>query len=490
MTNTLTQEQQENGIVNALLNLGGRLVGFIGAIFGLVSFSASAIFGWLTSRWTEIWNFDWNATDAQLQAAMENQNVAIASAWGGALGGSFGWITAIGIGYGISYVCPVIGGAALANAVASGVLPEALEEVGGLFQNALRVTANSFISRATMSLYINYRRILKNAPLSLLEAVYGSETAQFIKNFWGNEGQPNISFASQLDSRLDSLNPSSQAFWEEFFDEAWDSFTEAGYLIASELDAAIAQSKVGASLVAGKQRAVTVQPDRRVDGEAVAFVGREEQVKQDVQLYLNQHRLIYNRDVGQIVGQPALDWYKAMPQRRKLTIVFKSVERPPFYDRDNGIKTATYSVPEPKVNLSWEKIKRAAKPYNWGRFRCTANLTNGRQMAVYGASPQEAEDKLRELLDLSECEFSTLSITEEKDRNPRLRKEMTRLYPATGTMLVRRPSLNTIGLTDLDGNTWDEEHIRFDLWCDEEPEEFQFVRFGVGDDANLQPATR
>lgn len=145
---------------------------------------------------------------------------------------------------------------------------------------------------------------------------------------------------------------------------------------------------------------------------------------------------------------------------------------------------ATYTIPDPKTNLSWQRIKRAAKAYNWGRFRCTANLDNGRQMAVYGASPVEAEEKLRELLDLSTAEIVTLSVTEEKDRNPKLKKDMTRLYPATGTMLVRRPSLDTVGRTDLDGNTWDEEHIRFDLWMDEEPEEFQFVRFGVGDDAD------
>lgn len=191
------------------------------------------------------------------------------------------------------------------------------------------------------------------------------------------------------------------------------------------------------------------------------------------------HRQIESKDVGQIVGQPVEDWYKAKPHRRKLTIVFKSVERTPYYRRDNSLQTATYTIPEPKITLSWEKIKRAAKPYLWGKFCCTANLSNGRQMAVYGASPQVAEDTLRELLELSDCDILTLSVTEEKDRNPKLKKDATQMYLATAITLVRRASTDTTGRTDLDGQTWDESHVRFDLWCDDEPDEFSAVQFGA-----------
>lgn len=340
-------------------------------------------------------------------------------------------------------------------------------------------------SRVLINSYMNVRRLLKNAPRGTLEVIFGEQTADFIRNHWGNEGGPNMSFAAQFERRLETLSPSSQAFWEEFFDEAWDSFTEAGYIIASELDAAIASAKAGATLVNGQFRGVSIQPDSRIEGEQAVFVGREETLKPAIQTYINTHRLVHNRDIGQIVGQPAEDWYRAKTQRRKLTLFFRSTPRPPYYRRDNEqLRSATYSVPDPKITLTWSQIKRAARQFTWGRYRCTANLDNGRQMAVYGASPAEAEEKLRDLLDLSEANIITLTIAEEKERNSRLRKQPTVLYPAWATVLVRRPALDLNGRTDIDGNSWDEEHVRFALWTEEEPEEFSFVQFGVGSNAN------
>ncbi|WP_416671539.1 hypothetical protein [Egbenema bharatensis] len=472
----LSQSQESGGIINRILNLGGRLLGFLSAIVGGVSFSVSAVFGWLIARWQQVWNFNWNATDEQLLAAISAQNIGIAAAWGGAFGGTFGWLSTIAVGYGIAYICPVIGGAALAKAIASNVLPEALEEIGSYFQSAVRVTLGSLANRAVINAYMGTRRFLKNAPESMLRTVFGEETAKFIKHYWGNEGEPNISFAEQFENALEELPPTAQAFWEEFFDEAWDSFTEAGYLIASEFDSAIAQAKAGNKLAAGQERVVTIQPDSRVEGEVATFAGAEEEVQTEIQTYLNSYRTIQNRDVGQIVGAPETDWVRAKTQRRKLTIIFKSVERPPFYRREGPIKSATYAIPDPKPNLSWNQIKRAAKFYTWGKFRATANLDNGRQMAVYGATPQEAELKLKDLLDLSTAELVTLSVSEEKERDPRLRKSPTMLYPATGSMLIRIPSRDREGRVDIDGNTWDEQSIRFDLWTDEEPEEFEIVR--------------
>lgn len=462
------------GILNRIFNLGRRLVGFItNRILPILGISASRIFGWLVSGWQAIWQFNWNATDNQLRQQFQSQNIAIASAWGSAFGQAFGWTVGIAIGYGVTLICPVVGSAALAKYVAGEALPEALEELGQTFGQAIRVTASAFASRGVMQAYMGYRKALRNMPRSVLVTLYGEETADFVRNQWGNEGQPNISFATQMEERIEALPPVQEAFWENFFDEAWDGFTEAGYIIANELDAAIETARAGSKNLLGTTKTITVQPDNR-STETYAFTGPQTLVQSAVQTTLNNFRTIHNRDVGQIVGQPAEDWYRARPQRRKLTIVFKELERPP-YRLSNGRqpKQASYSIPEPKPNLSWERIKTAARPYTWGKFRATANLTNGRQMAVYGGSAQEAENKLRDLLDLSTCEISTLSISEEKERNPRLRKEATRLYPSTGCLLVRRASVDTSGRTDIDGNTWDEEHIRFDLWTRSQPPEFR-----------------
>lgn len=482
LTNQIQEQQNNEG--NIIQRLWSGIRSFAGFLWGVVrgiGVSFQRVFGWLQARWNEIWNFNWNATDASLNASIQQQNIAIAAAWGGALGGTLGWVTTIAIGAGIAYVMPVIGGAALAKAVAGNVLPEAREEIGGLFRNAINVTLTTWTRQATTAGYIQIRRMLRSAPRGVLVGLFGEQRADFIQNQWGREGQPNISFAARFENWVEQFSPAVQAFIEEFSDEFWDSFTEAGYLIAGELDSAVMQAKAGAVLNNGVQRTVTIQPDRRIDEEKVIFSGTENQVRGDIQTYLNTQRAIAGRDVGAIVGQPANDWMRGQPQRRKLTIVFMSKEQPPYGVRSREVKSATYTIPEPRSTLSWERIKRAAKFYTWGKFRATANLDNGRQMAVYGATAIEAENKLKELKDLTSAEIVSLSVTEEKDRNARLRKDPTVMYPAYGTMLVRRPTTELQSRTNLNGDTYEEEFIKFDLWCDEEPEEFSRVRFGVID---------
>lgn len=469
-----------SGFLGGILKAGAGLVGFVaGSIFKGLSFTFTTLLGMCFALINTLVNFNWNASDAELKSAIGQQNVTIASVWGSAAGGAFGWGVAISIGYGITYYCPVVAGGVLAKAITTGVLPEAGEEVSALFESAIKQTANSLTTQVVYAGFMGLRRALRTGSETLAFAM-GDEKYNVFKE---QKSQPRWTIAEKWEDFVEwlPLGQAFKAFIESFVDEAWDGFTEAGYLIAAELDAAVAQAKAGSQIANGMERVITIQPDKRVDGEVIAITGREEHLKPHIQSYINTHRLVQNRDIGQIVGMPAEDWYRGKPQRRKMTIVFKDVEKPPYYKRGSGIKSATYTIPDPKPTLSWERIKRATKAYNWGKFRCTANLDNGRQMAVYGASPQEAEEKLKDLLELSTAEIVTLSVTEEKDRNIKLKKDTTRMYPATGTMLVRRPSLDTVGRTDLDGNTWDEEHIRFDLWPDDEPEEFQFVRLGVND---------
>lgn len=90
-------------------------------------------------------------------------------------------------------------------------------------------------------------------------------------------------------------------------------------------------------------------------------------------------------------------------------------------------------------------------------------------MAVHGATASEAEQKLRELLTLSSLDILTLSVTEELDRNTRLKKEPRLMYPAFATLLIRRSTAERVGRTDLSGENFNEERIRIDLWTSSAP---------------------
>lgn len=444
------------GFFSRLVSFGKKFAGFLSAIITpLVNISAAAIYGVVVKTVSTLSTFDWAASDKEIQDKINGNNVALAGVWGSTLGSGVGWVSAIGIGYGITMFCPVIGSAKLAKIVSGQVGLEAAEEIGATTKNAIQATVSTMGTNFLLSGYRSIRKLFGYNP---------------------PDEAPSWTIAGQIEEKIDSIkDPAAKAFAEGFFDEFFDSFVEAGYIFAYELDSQLAAAKAAQSK--GTERVVKLIPDKEAPKEAIIISAGEDELKTVVQTTLAQHRMIHNRDIGQIVGQPAEDWYRAKTQRSKLTIVFKSIEKSPFRDSDGkNAKEATYSIPDPKPGLSWEKIKHAAKAYNWGRFRATANLDNGRQMAVYGATPAEAEDKLQELMTLSTAEISTLSITEEKTRNPALKKDITRMYPATGVYLVRRSSVDATGRTDISGNKFKERLIRFPLWKEDEPDEFKELK--------------
>jgi hypothetical protein len=439
---------------NTAMSWGRRFIGFLSNIFRGIGFTFGAIFGAVVRASQAISTFDWNASDKEIQAQINARNVALAGTWGATLGSGTGWLVGIGIGYGFTIVCPVIGSARLAKLVAGEATLEALEEVGSTAINAVRQTAATLGTNALLSGYRRFRRALGINP---------------------PDSAPSWTIAGKIEEKIDSIkSPTVKAFVEEFTDEFFDSFIEAGYIFAYELDSQLAAAR--AANAGGVSRAVRITPDKEAPGEAIVLVGAQDTIKSTVQTTLAQHKLIYNRDVGMIVGEPAADSLKARPHQRKLSIVFKGVERPPLrLQNGDQAQSVTLTIPDPKPGLSWNQIKRAAKPYNWGPYRCTAQLTNGRQIAVYGASALEAEEKLRDLLDLSTCEISTLGITQQKDRNPRLKKNATRVYPYAASLLVRRDSVDPDKGRTIGDKTMAEKIIRFELWTQNEPRSFKEV---------------
>lgn len=445
-----------SGVFRSLKDVGKRLISFISkVIVSGINLSVTAIFSTFVQASQFISTFDWNAGDGEIQQRIQANNIALSALWGSALGSGVGWVAGIALGYGVTVFCPVIGSAKLAKLISGKVSLEALEEFQGTLTSTVRGTLSVIGSNLFLSGYRSLRKLAGINP---------------------PDSAPSWTLAEKFEERIESIkSPALRAFVEGFTDEFFDSFIEAGYIFAYELDAQLANAK--AANQDGPDQAFKLIPDKDVPGEAITMVAPERQAIALVQSTLAQHKLIYNRDLGQLIGQPVEEYLRATPLRRKLVIVFRSIEKPPWRDRQGmRPRSASYSIPDPKAGLSWDQIKRAAKPFQWGKFRATAKLTNGRQMAIYGATPAEAQDKLKELMVLCDAQISALSITEERDRNPALRKNATRMFPCYATYLVRRPTVDPQARSDLSGNKWEQSLIRFRLWTDQQPDEWDDVR--------------
>lgn len=450
---TTDNEQDEEGNwLSWLIGAGSRLIGFIvGGIARVGGWIIGAGVRWLVNSTIQIFSFNWNASDRDVQQWMEGNNLSIAAALGQLAGGGGVWLVSIGLAAAATLRFPVLGGK-----VALALAEEGGEEIRGYLQAFISQTATVLAQNSLLFTFLQSRRALRLALGMPPIVAQGAEP-------W--------TIAGQIENWAESLGGQwLRTFVESALEGAGDAAVEVGYIISYAIDDYYASSKLAQQSMLGETRTVKVQPDKRLDDEYITLTGEQALLQQSVQTALVTHRLVHNRDVGQIVGQPAEDWVRAGMQRRKLTIVFKSKELPPWIIPGGRVREVSYTVPEPDLALSWRKIKLAAKPYNWGKYRATANLDNGRQMAVYGATPNEAEDKLKDLLELSTGKLLTLAISEEKDRHQNLKKQAIRMYPAYATLLIRRSTAELTGTNDLSGNNYTDETIRIELWPEDEPE--------------------
>ncbi|MEH2381135.1 MAG: hypothetical protein V7K27_19985 [Nostoc sp.] len=180
-------------------------------------------------------------------------------------------------------------------------------------------------------------------------------------------------------------------------------------------------------------------------GEKIVLAVNRTNYKAIVSQVIANRNLIENRDIGDFVGYPVEDYVRAKSQTIKLTVFFFNFKTPPFRER-NGFRfvRATYNISDVnKAKLDWLTIKNACggvEGYTWGRFRATANLSNGRQMQVYGADKEIAANMMHSLAAFSTAKILTLTVAEEKKEgvraeNKRMYKEDTRVFPAYFSVL-------------------------------------------------------
>ncbi|MBD2090976.1 hypothetical protein H6F67_14060 [Microcoleus sp. FACHB-1515] len=448
---TEEQDENQNPIRRWLVGLAKRLPGFILSIFErAVSWLLSNAWSIIVESAHTIANFDWNQTDVSLQREILNNNVQIAGALGQTLGTGSVWLASVALATGATLKFPVLGGR-----VALALAEEGGEEIRGQVVNLLTATRGALARNAVLGTMLTLRRL----------RLFGLAPITQQREPW--------TIAGAIEERIESIdNELLRAFVENFVEGAADAIIEVGYVVSYAIDDYYSSARLANETLLGEERAVKLIPDRNNEEEFITLRGPQELLKQNVQTAITTHAWVHNRDLGQLVGQPAEDWVRAGMQRRKLTIVFKSKQQPPWKAAPGQprVKECTYTIPDADLGLTWQRIKTAASHYTWGPFLAYANLDNGRQMAVYGATEAEAERKLRELKTLTNAEILTLSVSQEKDRHPGLRKQPIEMYPAYATLLIRRSTAEATGTNDLSGNNYAQELRRMELWPDSEPE--------------------
>lgn len=408
----------ETSFLGQVFNIGLKLVGFaVQAVLTGIGWAISDLWDVVVEAYFELKYFDWNQTDEDLRAELATNDAALAGALGRLAGTSLVWLTGIGVSTGLSFKFPVLSGK-----IALELAEEGGQEIRSALTNLIIVSRQNAVKSALYGGLLTARKL----------EFFGLKPVTENKKPW--------SFAEGLDNFVESLPSTSvRSFVNQFIDSIEDSIIEMGYVISYTLDDFYLSQRAANQSMLGQQRTIELTPDLRVEDERIIIESPQELAITTTQGVIAQHQLIYNRDLGQVVGMPEQDVVRAAPQRRKLKIIYRAKESPPWKLEDGSTaKTVEVSIPDAKPSVTWTELKTTAKRYTWGQYYVTALLDNGRQMRVHCVSYNEGEQQIKELIKLSTANvvkfFHGVVATEDSD--PTRRKKPTLVYPAYAKLTV------------------------------------------------------
>lgn len=434
----------EGNIITRVFSLGTKLVGFVvGALFNFVRWTLVDLWEFAVEAYFELKFFDWNQTDAEIQRQLRANDAIIAGALGRLAGTGLVWLTGVAVSTGLSAKFPVIAGR-----LALEIAEEGGQEVRSALSNLLLVSRNVQVQNFLMNSLLNIRRfnLFNQTPVT-------------------QEKKP-WTIAEQIDESIQRISSTKlRAFVENFADSVEDSIIELGYVVAFTLDDHFAAQQRANQSTFGTVRTVELTPDERVENERLVLEAPQELIIPSVQNALANHQFVHNRDIGQIIGAPEEDYFSPQPQRRKLTIVYRSVKNPPWKDPDGQrAKIVTCNIPDLRPGLSWERLKRGIPRFTWGRHRVTAQLTNGRQMTINAVSRNEGVRTIEELIKLSTTEIQRIRGGEEVRNIQQNRLISTPVFPAHCKLILGDVNANGHLVSNR------RQTFRFDIWPQNEPD--------------------
>ncbi len=225
---------------------------------GFISWSATAIMGVLVAAKEFILNFNWNPSDAQLDADIKNAFNALPGVVGGVLGKATGYFT-----------CGAIPGAvifsfneSLGYHVFKELGEEALDEFSGEIANIIRIAFRGIGVSAFAFAHKQIRTLWRETDEKFKKRLEASGlNKKFVEEAIKERNKPFI-IRQVLDEKVESIKSKPlRDFVENFLDEFDSGCVEAGYVIAGGIDSYIAQQEANKDILFGKSQNIEVKID-------------------------------------------------------------------------------------------------------------------------------------------------------------------------------------------------------------------------------------
>jgi hypothetical protein len=445
-----------DGIRSAFDFVGGALR-FLGTVWEktigalIPDFSLQSLWDLVIEAYFEIKNFDWNQTNAELQAAKEANDIAIESAKGQLAGKALVW----GVG------SLVVGGVAMKWPIFAGNM--ALEVIREGADETAAATRNLITSFAS----VKFKNLLIDSLLTARRLEWLGQ-----KDVYSFENKKPWTIAGEIEERLEKIEDKGErAYWTSYIDAVEDSIIDLGYVITYQLDDHFAGQKASLEPPVETQREILLYPDPNNREEYFYLQGEQSSVIEQVSTVMTTRATIESKDVGTIVSQPYEEWVRASPKRRNLQIQFFNKKEPPYkYPDGKRVNPAVCNIPDPKSS-SWGTIKAACKPYTSGNVQTTIRLDNGRSMSVWAVSKEEGLNHLKSLLTLSTARMVGNPVHSEVDDSllpPEQRKRPKQMWAGKGAISVAKSTIGVADPTLRNAQNLKYAKKPFKLWVDKE----------------------
>jgi hypothetical protein len=426
----------------------GRLSGFLNLLgSGALDYLMSNLTQIITGSLLQLYVFDWNQSDKQIQDQMKANELAMISAAGRLAADGLVRFTALGATKLAKHRYPRIDPISLAN-----LDEENQEELINSLRSFLVASRSSLVNNAMLATYMSGRQMMKGSETKKTESFIIADKIENIAE--------------------EQKNPQVKAFLQGFVDQAEDVIFDMAFLIPNTIQATYEMNKLAAKQASGPARLVQLTPDKGTPEIKTLIYGSQDQVMTAITSTVTQQAVLENKDLGEIV-QVSLDKAIKADRNERLITAY-------FYGGNNGASTLPDGRRAPKKELTisnvknsvgWDELKSALLPISGGNYKVIAHLDDGHQLQGFFLSESEGKSYLSRISNL--CQGNIFKWTTiEPNADPKFRVDPTRFEVATATyrILKRTTDLAKKDMMDARGEYWRVKAIRLKLRLTDKPD--------------------
>ncbi|WP_368013873.1 hypothetical protein [Laspinema palackyanum] len=403
---------------------------------------------------------DWNQSDAQLDARMKAIALDITGAWGELFGRIVGEAKVLGVTYFIPYIGPFV---MAATAI------DRLPELGDELKSALTRTFMGGVQIAGIATYKYTRAFFKS-----LEKYIPFNDARKMLDSWGSGGEPWIAY-NKITEEISSIeNDFLERFLEDSYEGYLDGSTEAAIAVGMRVEDYINTYAESNRAQKGPERKVEIVIGPEGErSSAIVLAGNQGELTQTIANSVAQAQYFWPKEIIESKYRVEFSRGRTSEDReRSLKIIFRNQQEPPWRRPGQEFREWDYSIPNPKLGLSFAEIKLAcggSSHYNFGKWRANANLPSGK-ISIYADSKLNCERRRDGLLSLSlDADKATSLTATEVNYNAHgvpYNPNPEPIYAYMAILRVRRFRITGKKIDLERGARYDDEYYEMELWPD------------------------